>query len=93
MSTRYPAHASDAVVTKVRYAGGHVWINAKQRFTDVPEAVWEYELGAYQVCKKWLHDRQKSLLSHAEVRQYSAILVAIAETLEIMAEIDKCVKF
>ena len=71
----------DAVVSKVRYTGGHVWINPTQHFTDVPEAVWKYEIGAYQVCEKWLKDRRRSVLSHAEVRQYSAILVAIAETL------------
>ena len=83
----------DAVVSKVRYAGGHVWINPTQHFTDVPEAVWEHEIGASQVCKKWLWDRKGNPLSHAEVRHYCAILVATAETLEIMTEIDRCVKF
>ena len=83
----------NAVVSKVRYAGGHVWINATQHFTDVPKAVWSYEIGAYQVCEKWLRDRKGCPLSHAEVRHYCAILVAIAETLRIMAEIDECVKF
>ena len=71
----------DTVVSRVRYEGGNVWINATQHFTDVPIEVWEYEIGAYQVCKKWLHDRRKSVLSHAEVRQYCRILVAVAETL------------
>ena len=79
----------DAVVSKVRYAGGHVWINPTQHFTDVPEAVWHYEIGAYQVCEKWLRDRKGNPLSHAEVRHYCAILVAVAETLEIMTEIDE----
>ena len=83
----------DAVVSKVRYAGGHVWINPTQHFTDVPESVWEYEIGAYQVCKKWLQDRRKSVLSHAEVRQYCAILITIAETLRIMREIDAVLDF
>ena len=79
----------DAVVSSVHYGGGHIWINATQHFTDVPETVWEYEIGAYQVCEKWLKDREGSPLSHAEVRQYSRTLVAIAETLRIMKEIDE----
>jgi len=79
----------DAVVSKVCYAGGHVWINPTQHFTAVPEAVWNYEIGAYQVCEKWLRDRKGSPLSHAEIRQYCGILVAIAETLRIMTEIDE----
>ena len=83
----------DAVVSKVRYEGGHVWINSVQYFTDVPAEVWEYKIGAYQVCKKWLQDRKNTPLSHTEVRQYCAILVAVAETLGIMAEIDEVLDF
>ncbi len=78
----------DGVVSQVRYLDGRVWINPTQYFTDVPLAVWEYEIGAYQVCEKWLKDRRGEVLSHAEVRQYRAILVAVAETLRVMEAID-----
>ena len=78
----------DGVVAQVRYSDGQIWINPTQYFTDVPAEVWEYEIGAYQVCEKWLKDRRGEVLSHAEVRQYRAILVAVAETLRVMAEID-----
>ena len=82
-----------AVVSKVRYESGHVWINPTQHFTDVAPEVWEYEIGAYQVCKKWLQDRRNTPLSHAEVREYCAILVAVAETLRFMEEIDEVLEF
>ena len=78
----------DGVVAQVRYSDGRVWINPTQYFTDVPSEVWEYEIGAYQVCEKWLKDRRGAALSHAEVRQYRAILVAVAETLRVMEAID-----
>ena len=78
----------DGVVVKVRYEDGKVWINPTQHFTDVPKKVWEYEIGAYQVCEKWLKDRRRETLRYEDVRQYRAILVAIAETLAVMAEID-----
>ena len=78
----------DGVVSKLRYADGKVWINATQHFTDVPMEVWEYEVGAYQVCEKWLKDRRGEALRHEDVRQYRAILVAVAETLAVMGEID-----
>ena len=41
----------DGVVSKLRYEDGNVWINDTQYFTDVPADVWEYEIGAYQVCE------------------------------------------
>ena len=54
----------------------------------MPVEVWEYEVGAYQVCEKWLKDRRGEALSRAELRQYRAILVAVAETLGVVGEID-----
>ena len=78
----------DGVVGRVRYVDGRVWINLTQYFTDVPVEVWEYEIGAYRVCEKWLRDRRGEVLSYEDVRQYQAILVAVAETLTVMAEID-----
>ena len=78
----------DGVIERIRYADGNVWINSMQHFTDVPKHVWEYEIGAYQVCEKWLKDRRREVLRHEDVRHYRAILVAIAETLAVMAEID-----
>ena len=78
----------DGVVGQVRYLDRQVWINPTQYFTDVPVEVWEYEIGAYQVCEKWLKDRRGEVLRYEDVRQYCAILVAVAETLEVMGEID-----
>ena len=70
------------------YQNGHIWINSTQCFTDVPEAVWEFEIGAYQACEKWLKERDGTTLSDVEIRQYQQILVAVAETIDIIAELD-----
>lgn len=78
----------DGVVARVRYEDGKIWINPTQYFTDVPAEIWEYEIGAYQVCEKWLRDRKGEELRRAELQQYRAILVAVAETLSVMGEID-----
>ena len=79
----------EGVVSQVRYANGDVWINPTQRFTDVPVDVWDYEVGAHQVCAKWLKDRRGSALNYDEVRQYQRILIAVAETLRLMEAIDE----
>ena len=78
----------DGVIGRVRYMDGKVWINPTQYFTDVPVEIWEYEIGSYQVCEKWLKDRRGEVLRHEDVRRYRSILVAVAETLGVMAAID-----
>ena len=92
-SGRQPRHRfegeGEGVVSQVQYVDGSVWINPTQYFTAVPLYVWDYEVGAHQVCEKWLKDRRGSALSRDEVRQYRNILVAVAETLQLMEEIDE----
>ena len=39
-----------------------VHLHATTRWKDVPEAVWTYTLGGYQVLKKWLSYREAVLL-------------------------------
>ncbi|MDE0089297.1 MAG: N-6 DNA methylase [Candidatus Poribacteria bacterium] len=83
----------DGVVSKVRYEDENVWINPTQYFTNVPAEVWEYEIGAYQVCEKWLKDRKGKALSHEEIRLYPLIVASIRETLRIMTAIDWVLEF
>ena len=80
----------DNVVEKVGYAekDGRVWINEKQYFTGVPLPVWEFHVGGYQVCRKWLKDRKGRTLTCDDTRHYRKIVVALSETMRIMEEID-----
>ena len=39
-----------------------VYLNEKAYYKNVPTAVWEYYIGGYQVVKKWLSYRDKSML-------------------------------
>jgi type I restriction-modification system DNA methylase subunit len=47
-----------------KYSDGEVIINKKgDRFTGIPKSVWEFYVGGYQVCHKWLKDRKGRQLS------------------------------
>lgn len=39
-----------------------VWLNDAVCWSAVPLAVWSYTLGGYQVLKKWLSYRERTLL-------------------------------
>jgi predicted helicase len=65
-----------------------VYINLEQYFAGVPEDVWEFEVGGYQVLHKWLKDRKGRVLSYDELRHYQQIVVALQETMRVMERID-----
>ncbi|MDD2456450.1 MAG: hypothetical protein PHE10_09010 [Kiritimatiellae bacterium] len=74
----------------LRYAAGEcrVYINAAQHFAPVPEAVWAYRVGGYQVCEKWLKDRKERRLELAEIQTYCRIVTALGRTIGLQGEID-----
>ena len=56
--------------------------------------------GGYQVCHKWLSDRKKKggknprpgrVLTAEDITHYHRIVIALNETIRIMAEIDKVI--
>ncbi|MBP6721099.1 MAG: N-6 DNA methylase [Bacteroidia bacterium] len=87
MITGYPADG-DNKVTKPRYQDGNVYINDTQHFSNVPPIAWEFYIGGYQPCQKWLKDRKDRELSYEDILHYQKIVVALVETDRLMKEID-----
>lgn len=89
---KYDVVGSD-VVDKVTYneTSGRVYINKEQCFEGVPPEVWNFHIGGYQVCQKWLKDRKGRKLSYAELTHYQKVIVALKETIRLMAEIDELI--
>ena len=92
---------SERTVSKVGWTvdnGGTVWIDGKgttksfQRgtsgFVPVPEEVWNFRVGGYQVCHKWLKDRKGRTLSRDDIIHYCKIVSVLAETMHQMENID-----
>ena len=70
---------------------GRVWINEKQYFGNISEEVWNFKVGGYQVCEKWLKDRKGRVLSSDDITHYQRVAVALKETIRLMKEIDKTI--
>lgn len=92
--TQYEDHGGDRVVDAghPKHHQGDVIINKKgDRFSGVPENVWNFYVGGYQVCQKWLKDRKGRTLSVEDILHYRRIVVALQETIELMAKIDAAI--
>jgi hypothetical protein len=62
-----------------------------QYFEGVPPEVWNFHIGGYQVCEKWLKDRRGRTLSFDDLTHYQKIIAALKETMRLMAEIDAAI--
>jgi predicted helicase len=89
-------------IEKVSYFEETIWIDKDktQGFMGVPKEVWNFHIGGYQVCEKWLKVRQAKggknprpgrLLTDKDIDHYQKVIVALSETIRIMAEIDKVI--
>jgi type I restriction-modification system DNA methylase subunit len=75
-----------------KYSDGKVNINKQgDGFVGVPEEVWNFYVGGYQVCQKWLKDRKGRVLSDEDILHYQKIVVALQETIKLMQLIDEAI--
>jgi len=91
-------------VGRVGWSNDTVWLDAAATkkgqpatpgtigFRGVPEAVWNFHIGGYQVCEKWLKDRKGRTLSKDDIAHYQKIVVALNETIRLMKKIDKVIE-
>ncbi len=68
-----------------------MYVNKGQYFDNVPSEVWEFHVGGYQVCEKWLKDRKGRTLSYDDIQTYLKITEALRGTIRLMAEIDAAI--
>jgi len=75
---------------KPRYSPAEraVWINDANHFIDVPQAVWDFTIGGYQVIDKYLKSRKARTLSLDEIENVENIINVLDFTIEQMGKID-----
>lgn len=67
-----------------------VYINEQgQYFEGIPEEVWGYQMGGYQVLDKWLYDRRERRLNNDDIQHYCRMATALYHTLDLQKEIDE----
>lgn len=80
-------------VEKISWSKNTVWVDKAQTtgFKGVREEVWNFHIGGYQACEKWLKDRKGRTLSKDDITHYHKIVVALSETIRLMKEIDEVI--
>ena len=90
--SNYPIDGTN-LVEQVKYneTQQQIWINDQQYFANIPNHIWNFHIGGYQVCQKWLKDRKGRELSFDDLVHYQNIISILSETIEIMSDIDQII--
>jgi hypothetical protein len=80
----------DHGVEAVRYSPAEqaVAINKTQLFRPVPQTVWDFHIGGYQVLDKYLKSRKGRVLSLDEIDHVAMVADSLAFTIDQMVRID-----
>ena len=81
----------DNKVEKMRYNAKErrLYFNQSQYFEGITEEIWQYQIGGYQICSKWLKDRKGRILSLRDIKHFCRVSTALKRTIEIQKEIDQ----
>ena len=81
-------------IEKISWSQDTVWLDRTKTlgFQGITEEVWNFHYGGYQVCEKWLKDRKGRTLLKDDIAHYQKIVVALSETIRLMAEIDRIIE-
>jgi len=85
------------------YEDGKVYLDTSQGshssyFGGVPEDVWNFHVGGYQVLRKWLYDQRSKkgvpgrTLTQEDIVHYYRIVVALKGTIRLMGEINQAIE-
>jgi len=88
---KYQGSGKNDRIEKIKYSekDQRIYINNEKYFEGITPEVWNYYIGGYRVCHKWLKDRKAKLLSLTEVELYCRIVTAIYLTIDVQRKIDQ----
>jgi Type ISP C-terminal specificity domain len=87
--TGFPESGTD-IIKKIEYIASEsrVYMNENQYFSKISLEIWNYQVGGYQICRRWLQERLGRRLRSSEQRTFIHIVGAIRKTIELQRQID-----
>jgi len=70
---------------------GRLYINDTQYFDGVSESLYDYHIGSYRICHKWLKDRKGENLSKNDIIHYRKMMSVIEQSKSLVDEIDNLI--
>ena len=80
--------SQNLLIEQVKFIDGKVLINKDTSIYGIPETVWNYYIGGYQVIDKWLKLHKNESLDYEKFNHLKKIVGIIEETIKIQKELQ-----
>ena len=78
-----PNMSNDMEIGAVKYKDGAIQLNQNIKIYGIPEDVWNYQIGGYQVLDKWIKEHKGETLTLSSFTHIEKMIGVIAETLRL----------
>ena len=78
-----PDHTDHIEIGSIKYRDGVLHLNPNTRITGIPEDVWNYRIGGYQVLDKWFKSHKGEALTIDSFTHIENVVGLLAETIQI----------
>ena len=82
-----PNTAEDLEIGAVKYEDGVLHLNKNKQLHGIPEDVWNYRIGGYQVIDKWLKSHKGKTMIIDDFDHIANIVGLLGETIKIQDEL------
>lgn len=79
------------ITGKNAFKNNVLMINRDQFFEGITEEIFNFHIGGYQICTKWLRDHKDAILSKDEINHFQKIITIINHTIKLMQQIDSTI--
>jgi hypothetical protein len=70
-------------------AASRLYLSKDCYFEPVSKEAWRYQIGAHQVCRKWLRDRRSKVLGQEDLAAFHAVIRAVEKAIICEHEIER----
>ncbi|HMF30001.1 MAG TPA: type ISP restriction/modification enzyme, partial [Candidatus Lokiarchaeia archaeon] len=74
-----------------QFDGRRILIAPEKGFYPVTQAMWDYKVGKYQVCRTWGNSRVGRPLTSTEIQNYLSTLQIISQSIILVEKIDNAI--
>jgi predicted helicase len=82
-----PNNSENMEIDSIKYKDGVLSINKNKQIHGIPEDVWNYRIGGYQVLDKWFKSHKGEILSLERFTHIEDVVGLLMETIKIQDEL------